>query len=82
MNTNNSFIRSVLSYSKSQRIGIILFFLIIVLAQGIYYFYNFSDDKLYNNEKDTWLANQSTVDSIKLDSKNYKPKLYPSALPP
>lgn len=77
MNTNNSVIRSVLSYSKSQRIGIILFFLIIVLAQGIYYFYNFSDGKLNNNEKDTWLANQSTVDSIKLSNINYKPTLYP-----
>jgi len=57
--------------------GIVLFFLIIVLAQGIYYFYNFSDHKQNNNEKNTWLANQSKVDSIKLDSKNYKPTLHP-----
>jgi DNA uptake protein ComE-like DNA-binding protein len=76
MNTENSIIRSVLSYSKSQRIGIILFFLIIVLAQGIYYFYNFSDSKQNNNEKDTWLANQSKVDSIKRNHKNYKPTFY------
>jgi DNA uptake protein ComE-like DNA-binding protein len=78
MTNNDSFIKSVLSYSKSQRIGITLFFLIVILVQGIYYFYDFNT---FFNSKDKgqskWLANQSVIDSLKLENKNYKPTIYP-----
>jgi DNA uptake protein ComE-like DNA-binding protein len=77
MTNNDSILNSVLGYSKSQRIGIILFFLIILLAQGIYCFWDFNDDVKSDNEKMKWLANQSTIDSLKLESKNYKPTIYP-----
>jgi len=77
MVNNDSFIKSILSYSKSQRIGIILFFLIIILAQGIYYCYDFNAVDKVDREQSKWLANQSVIDSLKLGNKNYKPTIYP-----
>ncbi|MDI1316549.1 helix-hairpin-helix domain-containing protein [Flavobacterium sp.] len=77
MTNKNSFIKSVLSYSKSQRIGIVLFFLIIIFTQGIYYFYDFTSLRKDDAAKGKWLANQSVIDSLKLENKNYKPAIYP-----
>ena len=73
---NNSIIKSILSYSKSQRIGIIFFFLIIILAQGIYYFYDFNTIIPANKRQAEWLANQSVIDSVKFQSKDFKPTIY------
>lgn len=75
--TNNSLLKTVLSYSKSQRIGILLFFLIVILVQGIYYCYDFRIPNTANTEKSKWLAKQNIIDSIKLEDKNYKPTIYP-----
>ncbi|QBZ96609.1 helix-hairpin-helix domain-containing protein [Flavobacterium sangjuense] len=77
METNDSIVKSFLTYSKSQRIGILLFFGIIILVQGIYFFYDFTNKKTIDKEQSKWLALQSTVDSLKLDNKNYKPTIYP-----
>lgn len=77
METNDSIVKSFLTYSKSQRIGIILFFGIIILVQGIYFFYDFTNKGNIDKEQSKWLALQSTVDSLKLDNKNYKPTIYP-----
>lgn len=77
METNESIVKSFLSYSKSQRIGILLFFGIIILVQGIYFFYDFTGKETIDKEQSKWLALQSTVDSLKLNNKNYKPAIYP-----
>ena len=77
MENNESIVKSFLSYSKSQRIGILLFFGIIILVQGIYFFYDFTAKETIDKEQSKWLALQSTVDSLKLNNKNYKPKIYP-----
>lgn len=77
MANNDSIIKSILSYSKSQRIGILLFFLIVILAQGIYYCYDFNGVTTVNKEQSKWLANQSSIDSLKLEGKNYKTIIYP-----
>ena len=77
MNSDSSIIRSVLSYSKSQRIGVVMFLFIVIVMQGIYYFYDFEINETTNNEQSTWLANQSEIDSLKLSNKNYKPTIYP-----
>lgn len=77
METNESIVKSFLNYSKSQRIGILLFFGIIILVQGIYFFYDFTAKETIDKEQSKWLALQSTVDSLKLNNKNYKPTIYP-----
>ena len=75
--TKKTFLDSVLRYSKSQRIGILLFFLIILCAQAIYYCCDFTTDDKVDQEQSKWLANQSLIDSLKLEQKNYKPTIYP-----
>ena len=77
MEKNESIVKSFLSYSKSQRIGILLFFGIIILVQGIYFFYDFTAKETIDKEHYKWLALQSTIDSLKLNNKNYKPTIYP-----
>ncbi|RKS00516.1 helix-hairpin-helix domain-containing protein [Flavobacterium sp. 102] len=77
MTNDNSILQSILSYSKSQRIGIILLFLIIVICQGFYLFNDFKTFETTNKEEANWLANQSLIDSLKLQNKNYKPTIYP-----
>lgn len=77
MVSDNSFIKSILSYSKSQRIGIILFFIIIIFEQGIYYFYDFNNLAGDNAQESEWLANQSLIDSLKLENRNYKQAIHP-----
>lgn len=77
MTNNDTIIKSVLGYSKSQRIGIITFFMIIIVAQGFYYFWDFSDLNKVDKAKSKWLANQSIIDSLKLDNKNFKATIYP-----
>ena len=67
----------MLSYSKGQRMGLVLFFLITIMVQGIYYCYDFSAVTVVDAAKSNWLANQSGIDSLKLENKNYKPTVYP-----
>ena len=77
MENNDSIVKFILTYSKSQRIGILLFFGIIILVQGIYFFCDFTTKGTIDKEQSKWLALQSTVDSLKLNVKNYKPTIYP-----
>nr|WP_294775130.1 helix-hairpin-helix domain-containing protein [uncultured Flavobacterium sp.] len=74
---NDSILQSILRYSKSQRIGIILLFTIIVLCQGFYFFGDFKTIEHTNKEQAAWLANQSLIDSLKFQGKNYQPTIYP-----
>lgn len=54
-----------------------MFFGIIILVQGIYFFYDFTIKETIDKEQFKWLANQSTIDSLKGNNKNYKPTIYP-----
>lgn len=77
MTDKESLIQSILNYSRSQRIGIILFFLIVILTQGIYYFYDFKTVRNVSADKVKWLANQTIIDSLKLEKNNFKTTIYP-----
>ena len=70
-------LKSFSYYSKSQQIGIILLFLIILVAQSIYFFKDFNSEYKVDKEQAAWLANQSIIDSVKLQQANYKPTIYP-----
>ena len=77
MNANNAFRQTVLSYSKSQRIGIIFLFILIFVCQGIYFFNNFNSTENSPKEKAQWLSFQKEMDSLKLFKSNFKPTIYP-----
>ncbi len=68
---------TVSDYSRSQRIGVILFFLIIILLQLMYCCLDFSSQHNTSNEKNSWLVHQRVIDSMKFDGKNRKSVIYP-----
>lgn len=77
MRQSNSIWATFLHYSKSQRIGIILLFGLIVLCQSFYVIHDFKSEELNTAEAQKWLAHQSMVDSLKSQSYNVKPTIYP-----
>lgn len=77
MTKENSLLQTVLSYSKGQRIGIVMLFLIIVLCQGFYLITDFKVKESFGKEKEQWLLNQNVIDSLKVQDKGYKPVIYP-----
>lgn len=77
MNTNETFKQTILSYSKSQRIGIIILFALIFICQGIYFFKNFNSIENTPKEKAQWLSYQKEIDSLKILKSDFKPTIYP-----
>ena len=77
MENNSNKFYSFFHYSKSQRIGIIMLFLVIFIFQVTYFFVDFNFNEETNQEKSEWLGNQAIIDSLKLQKANYKPTIYP-----
>jgi DNA uptake protein ComE-like DNA-binding protein len=69
-------IQSYFKFTKEQRTGIFFLFLIIVVLQLVCFFVDFSSVSKEYPEKQKWLSLQSEMDSLKMDSKNSKPKIY------
>ena len=53
-----------------------MFFLIVILAQGIYLFCDFATAQKTDSGQN-WLAFQKDIDSVKFQNKNFKPTIYP-----
>ena len=65
-------------YNKSQRNGVFLLGLIIIILQIFIYVDVFSDDEIINTNNKELLAFQHQIDSLKLvEIENRKPKIYP-----
>jgi DNA uptake protein ComE-like DNA-binding protein len=47
------------------------------LVQGIYFFSDFASKESVNKERTKWLALQNTIDSLKIDGRNFKSIIYP-----
>jgi DNA uptake protein ComE-like DNA-binding protein len=69
-------IQTYFKFTKEQRTGIFFLFLIIVILQLVYFFVDFSSVSKEYPEKQKWLSLQSEMDSLKVDVKNSKPKIY------
>ena len=70
--------KSYFQFSKDQRSGIFLLLLLIVLTQGIYFYW--SSQKSHESNPATqqdWLALQAVVDSLKRNQKESKRQMYP-----
>lgn len=78
-NDKTNILKSYLNYSKSQKIGVIMLFAIIIILQGYYFFYNFDVPKIDVKGKESWLSNQKSIDSLKFLAANSKNKttIYP-----
>ena len=69
--------QSHFKFTKSQRSGIFLLLLLIVIAQCIYFFVDFSSEEPYFDAKELEVF-QKEIDSLKVvEIENSKPKLYP-----
>lgn len=69
-------IQTYFKFTKEQRTGIFFLFLIIVVLQLVYFFIDFSAVSKEYPEKQKWLSLQSEMDSLRMDAKNSKPKIY------
>ena len=59
-------IKQFFDFNKNQRKGLLVFFGIILLFQGIYFYISFKDNFIEEStEKAAWLANQTWIDSLK-----------------
>jgi DNA uptake protein ComE-like DNA-binding protein len=70
-------VKSYFKFSKAQRSGLFLLFVIIIVSQLVYFFTDFSSLYTTSPEKEKWLSLQSQIDSLKQDKLNYVPKIYP-----
>lgn len=73
------YFRDFMLFNKSQRIGIILLFSFIIIAQLLIHFADFSTVSFKNNSKEeqNWLALQSEIDSLRSNKKSEIFKIYP-----
>ena len=70
-------IKSFFKYSRQQRTGVFLLFIIIIALQLAYFFVDFSSFFKESPEKEKWLSLQSQIDSLKQKKLDYVPKIYP-----
>lgn len=70
-------IKSFFKYSRQQRTGVFLLFIIIIALQLAYFFVDFSSFSKESPEKEKWLSLQSQIDSLKQEKLDYVPKIYP-----
>ena len=70
-------IKSYFKYSREQRTGVFLLFVIIIVFQLVYFFVDFNSFPKESPEKENWLSLQSQIDSLKQEKLDYVPKIYP-----
>jgi DNA uptake protein ComE-like DNA-binding protein len=71
-------IKSYFQLTKDQRSGIFLLLLLIVLVQGIYFYWSSQKSHQSNpSSQQEWLALQGVVDSLKSNQKETKRQIYP-----
>lgn len=65
------------NFNKNQRKGLLAFFVLILLFQGVYFFISFKDNFIEETpEKSEWLSNQVWIDSLKaIEKPSYQ--MYP-----
>lgn len=69
---------SFLSFSRSQRAGLVLLFTLIVFFQFLLLYMDFSPKKANPEaEKEKWLSLQSEIDQLKKEKIQFVPKIYP-----
>ena len=72
-----SFLKPYFLFTKSQRSGLLLLFVMIIGLQAVYYFSNVTPPKKETSDKQQWLSLQTKVDSLNRNKKAEVPKIYP-----
>ena len=77
MENNRNILQSFFNYSKRERKSLLVLFIFVFLLQLAYFFIEYDLNQKDPSGKKQWLANQTIVDSLKMEKANYKPKIYP-----
>lgn len=77
MKENYTALKSLLHFSKDQKIGILILFAIIIALQTTYYFTDFSYSDKPSIEENEWLSLESKIDTLKNEQKKDGYKIYP-----
>lgn len=77
MEENYAALKSLLHFSKDQKIGILILLTTIVVLQLSYYFTDFSFSENVSKEEKEWLSLQSSLDTLKNEKKEIGYKMYP-----
>jgi DNA uptake protein ComE-like DNA-binding protein len=70
-------IQSFFKFSRQQRTGVFLLFIVIIVLQLICFYVDFGSFSPTSPEKEKWLSLQSKIDSLKQEKLDYVPKIYP-----
>ncbi len=73
---NFKFFNKYFHFTKQQRIGLFMLFIIMIGLQLFYYLSDFNISESKSSEKEQWLALQSEIDQEKLDDKKVSPINY------
>ncbi|MHC0443732.1 helix-hairpin-helix domain-containing protein, partial [Flavobacterium sp. 3-210] len=73
---NFKFLNKYFHFTKQQRVGIFMLFVLIIGLQLFYLFADFNISETSNVEKEQWLALQSEIDQEKLSLTSAKPVVY------
>lgn len=73
---NVTFIKKYFQFTKQQRTGIFILFIIIIVLQLFYLFSDFDVTESNDSRKDEWLALQSEIDAEKNSDKKANPVIY------
>lgn len=76
MESSNN-IKSFFNFSKDQRKGILLLFVIIIGLQVGYHFIDFNQNEKQSPEEQNWYSLQSTMDTLKSQKHESSYKMYP-----
>lgn len=74
--TNFKTLAIYFKFTREQRTGIFLLFIIIIVLQLVYFYADFNLPEKNSREKKQWISLQSEIDSLKLVKFNEKPKIY------
>ena len=69
--------KSFFKFTATQRIGVLMIFVLIITFQILYYTIDFTQLEPSSKERLEWLALQSEMDTLKNYRSQYTPKIYP-----
>lgn len=72
-----SSLKPYFSFSKTQRIGLLLLFTLFIVLQAVYFGLNAAPPEETNVDEQHWISLQSKVDSLNQQKKEPVPKIYP-----
>jgi len=72
-----SSLKPYFSFSKTQRIGLLLLFTLFIVVQAIYFLLNAQPPEKIETGEKQWISLQSEVDSLSRKKKESVPKIYP-----